>query len=1009
MRLGSITRRPDDPDESHDWCLFSHDLPPAFPMSTAGPVGKKAWLWIASLGLALAFLGVDTAERVLRLHALTAYRVSEQDLPGPDPAGSTGWVADQHVLPLGYPDSYQWIRQTQDMVAEKHWRVRHTTNDNWPEGREVHWSSGLRWWLVGLAWCDHAITGQSLGRAIESVAPLAMPLSLAILLLVGTPWVARQFGPLAAALAGPIAVTCVPLYENFAAEAPDHHGWVSACGAATVLLLAAGGAGWVPCSPGPEAQAAGKRARRYFVLSGFAGAAGLWISAATQVPILVAIGIGAFCGTAPAESSAGDERPVAGLWRLWGIAGAIGSLGFYALEYFPAHPGLRLEINHPLYALAWAGAGDLVSRLVRWKGEGWRGARRELPGLSVDLAALAALPVCVGWWADHTFWVADRFLLAVHLDYIKEFKSIWFLARGLSWTKLLSVLNLLPLALVPLAILLPSRRIERRWRAGLWLAWLPAALVLILAAQQARWYGTACTLVLAAVIAGCGAATRSKSPLAWSRGRVAGAMLLALVVIVPYPASVMGDFWRTFHGKPEFSPDNLYELVARDVAWWLRARNGPGKVVVASDPTYTTSLIYFGGFHGLGTLYWENLPGLRVSMQLSAAGSPEAARAIVRGRGVNFLVVFPWQTFADEFARLAQGRRADQPTVVPAFLRDVLTAPEPPPWLKPLPYVTPAYDALKPLGPVRIFEVVPDQTPAEVLLRLAQYHLALDDRDAAAGEVLRAEAADPRYLPAHIFRARLAHGLGLTWDFDRELEAIRRDLVSQDATLALEDRIDLLAVLAVAGDHTDVVRELQLCIDQAEDRQLRRVRPDALFELGETIRRLRGDDPAGAAVVRRIETLVPRETRERLLFAYAVRFQREGDLCGAVAMYRRQLALDARAQSAMSNLAWILASAPDPALRDPDEALRLARTAVELGGFNEPFSLNALACACAAGGNFDEAVRRAQEALAIAERAGRSDLIAHLRLCLTLYQSRKPYLEPLHEGKMPEGGSSASR
>jgi hypothetical protein len=47
---------------------------------------------------------------------------------------------------------------------------------------------------------------------------------------------------------------------------------------------------------------------------------------------------------------------------------------------------------------------------------------------------------------------------------------------------------------------------------------------------------------------------------------------------------------------------------------------------------------------------------------------------------------------------------------------------------------------------------------------------------------------------------------------------------------------------------------------------------------------------------------------------------------------------------------WILATAPDSALRDPAEAASLARRACELTGHNKPEYLDTLAAACAASG-----------------------------------------------------------
>ena len=59
-------------------------------------------------------------------------------------------------------------------------------------------------------------------------------------------------------------------------------------------------------------------------------------------------------------------------------------------------------------------------------------------------------------------------------------------------------------------------------------------------------------------------------------------------------------------------------------------------------------------------------------------------------------------------------------------------------------------------------------------------------------------------------------------------------------------------------------------------------------------------------------------------------------------------------------LAWVLSSHPDSSIRRPDEAIELARLAVELTN-RDPSALDALAAACAAAGRFEEAVTAASE------------------------------------------------
>jgi tetratricopeptide (TPR) repeat protein len=51
----------------------------------------------------------------------------------------------------------------------------------------------------------------------------------------------------------------------------------------------------------------------------------------------------------------------------------------------------------------------------------------------------------------------------------------------------------------------------------------------------------------------------------------------------------------------------------------------------------------------------------------------------------------------------------------------------------------------------------------------------------------------------------------------------------------------------------------------------------------------------------------------------------------AIAVYRKAIGLNRDYSLAHNNLAWLLANCPDPRFRDPAEAVRLAKRAVELG------------------------------------------------------------------------------
>jgi tetratricopeptide (TPR) repeat protein len=88
-------------------------------------------------------------------------------------------------------------------------------------------------------------------------------------------------------------------------------------------------------------------------------------------------------------------------------------------------------------------------------------------------------------------------------------------------------------------------------------------------------------------------------------------------------------------------------------------------------------------------------------------------------------------------------------------------------------------------------------------------------------------------------------------------------------------------------------------------------------------------------------------------------------------------------------LAWILATAPDPSLRDAREAVEQGRKLLELRGDRDPVALDALAAAYAASGRFEEAQALARKAVALADE---TRVAGEIESRLHLYEKRRPYV-----------------
>ncbi len=117
--------------------------------------------------------------------------------------------------------------------------------------------------------------------------------------------------------------------------------------------------------------------------------------------------------------------------------------------------------------------------------------------------------------------------------------------------------------------------------------------------------------------------------------------------------------------------------------------------------------------------------------------------------------------------------------------------------------------------------------------------------------------------------------------------------------------------------------------------------------------------------------------------------QTDGDVQAAIQHYRKALEMDPDNPMVLNNLAWILATADEPELRDGREAVRLASRAVALTDNRWPVFLGTLAAACAQDGQFPQAVRMADAAFYLARITGKTDIATQNARLRRLYAAGK--------------------
>jgi tetratricopeptide (TPR) repeat protein len=289
---------------------------------------------------------------------------------------------------------------------------------------------------------------------------------------------------------------------------------------------------------------------------------------------------------------------------------------------------------------------------------------------------------------------------------------------------------------------------------------------------------------------------------------------------------------------------------------------------------------------------------------------------------------------------------------------------------------------------------------------------AAEDRlEEAAQELRAALEIEPDSLAT---RARLGDVLARLQQFP-EAEAELRAVLEQDPDdpFTLDHLSRILVTLERADEAEQLLRDaaerrpeapwvrLQLGIllyttnkdDQARQQLLKclELSPDevrASFFLGWLARRA-GDT---AEALRRWEEVVEKlPTFRDAHMALAQTAMQQRDFAAAERYLRNGLKQDPDVAGLANGLAWILATSPVESQRNGEEALRLAEKACKLTNHEQHTYIDTLATAYAELGRFDEAVKAAQDAVALAQKANDEQSIAEYQERLKLYEQNTPY------------------
>lgn len=258
----------------------------------------------------------------------------------------------------------------------------------------------------------------------------------------------------------------------------------------------------------------------------------------------------------------------------------------------------------------------------------------------------------------------------------------------------------------------------------------------------------------------------------------------------------------------------------------------------------------------------------------------------------------------------------------------------------------------------------------------------------AVPEMRIALAGDPGFVEVYMWLADAYEKLGQS---DRAIELLRAAMTLAADFPAIGELTGLL--LERTGHHDEAHQVLLQTLQVSPDRYA------IHMTLAEHYAR-RGDFPRAFEHARYANELSP--TDAPALYRLARSAAELGRDADAITTCRAVLQIHPDLQPAQTLLAWVLATSADDSVRDPVEAIRLARLANQRAGNKDPEAWDALAAALAAIGNYEKAVDSAAEAIALARATERVELFEPLEARHALYQQKRVFRRPAFKELPPQ-------
>jgi Flp pilus assembly protein TadD len=116
-----------------------------------------------------------------------------------------------------------------------------------------------------------------------------------------------------------------------------------------------------------------------------------------------------------------------------------------------------------------------------------------------------------------------------------------------------------------------------------------------------------------------------------------------------------------------------------------------------------------------------------------------------------------------------------------------------------------------------------------------------------------------------------------------------------------------------------------------------------------------------------------------------------GEWHEALNHWQKAMSLDSSRVSAMAGAAWLMATAPDASVRNGEQAVSLAKSAIATSSKEDPNLMDVLAAAYAESGAFDRASAEIARAIAAADAQKNEELAVAMKARQRLYLEKKPF------------------